>query len=65
MKWHDAREEPPQDEAEVFVKGFLECGTYYYRPTYWLHDVYANKRIIDYPLYATVEEVEKELDGDD
>jgi len=62
MKWHDARVEPPQEDAEVLVKGFLECGTYYYRGTVWFHDVYANKRIIDYPYYASVEEIEKELD---
>lgn len=65
MRWHDARVDPPQGDVEIFVKGFLECGTYYYMLTYWRHDVYANKRIIDYPFYATVEEIEKELDSDD
>ena len=73
MKWHDARVEPPQKDAELLVKGCLECGTYYYRPSslcfgeknaYWSHDEYNSQLVSEYPFYTTVGEIEKEL-GDD
>jgi hypothetical protein len=68
MKWHDARLEKPSEKEFYMLKGMMHRGSVQYRDSsegsYW--DCGNFMRFTrHYPFYATVEEIERELDSDD